>query len=36
MGNKRLYDIMLEKEILYAKEDFTDDGIKLAELESYF
>lgn len=37
MGNKRLYDIMMEKEVLYAKEDFNDeDGIKLAELEADF
>ena len=29
MGNKRLYDIMKEKEAIYAKEDFTDeDGIR--------
>ena len=37
MGNKRLYDIMQEKEILYAKTDFTDaDGEKAAELEAEF
>ena len=37
MGNKRLYDITQEKDILYAKEDFTDaDGEKAAELESEF
>ena len=37
MGNQRLYDIMKEKEVLYAKEDFTDeDGIKAAELETEF
>ena len=37
LGNKRLYDIMQEKDILYAKEDFTDaDGEKAAELESEF
>ena len=24
MGNARLYEIMKEKEVLYAKEDFTD------------
>ncbi|MFR9308637.1 MAG: ATP-binding cassette domain-containing protein, partial [Lachnospiraceae bacterium] len=37
MGNQRLYDIMKEKEALYAKEDFTDeDGIKAAELETEF
>ncbi len=37
MGNKRLYDIMKEKDSLYEKEDFSDeDGIKAAELESEF
>ncbi len=37
MGNKRLYEIMQEKEKLYAKEDFTDDdGILLGELEGEF
>ena len=37
MGNKRLYEIMKEKEVLYAKEDFTDeDGIKASELEGEF
>ncbi len=37
MGNKRLYDIMLEKERLYSKEDFTDaDGILAGELEAEF
>jgi ATPase subunit of ABC transporter with duplicated ATPase domains len=37
MGNKRLYDIMQEKDVLYAKADFTDaDGEKAAELESEF
>ena len=37
MGNKRLYDIMQEKEALYSKEDFTDaDGIKASELEGEF
>ena len=37
MGNRRLYDIMQEKEALYAKEDFTDaDGEKAAELEGEF
>ena len=37
MGNQRLYDIMQEKDALYAKEDFTDeDGIKAAELENEF
>ena len=37
MGNKRLYEIMKEKEAIYMKEDFTDeDGIKAAELEGEF
>lgn len=37
LGNKRLYDIMKEKEAIYAKEDFTDeDGIKASELEAEF
>ncbi|MDF2675804.1 MAG: transporter related protein [Bacillota bacterium] len=37
MGNKRLYEIMKEKDALYAKEDFTDeDGVKASELEGEF
>ena len=37
MGNKRLYEIMKEKEAIYMKEDFTDeDGIKAAELAGEF
>ncbi|WP_324824252.1 ABC-F family ATP-binding cassette domain-containing protein [Sinanaerobacter sp. ZZT-01] len=37
MGNMRLYQIMQEKDALYAKEDFTDeDGIKASELEGEF
>ena len=37
MGNARLYEIMKEKDALYAKEDFTDeDGIKASELEAEF
>ncbi|RIV25212.1 ABC transporter ATP-binding protein [Fibrisoma montanum] len=37
MGNQRLYDIMQEKEVLYAKTDFTDaDGERAAELEAEF
>ena len=37
MGNARLYEIMKEKEVLYAKEDFTDeDGIRASELEGEF
>jgi ABC-type glutathione transport system ATPase component len=34
MGNKRLYEIMQEKERLYAKEDFNDENQK--ELANYF
>mgnify|MGYP002550809262 CR=1 FL=1 len=37
MGNKRLYDIMKEKDALYMKEDFSEaDGEKAAELEGEF
>ncbi len=37
MGNARLYEIMKEKEVIYAKEDFTDeDGIRASELEAEF
>ncbi len=37
MGNQRLYDIMKEKEAIYAKEDFTDeDGMRASELEGEF
>ena len=37
MGNERLYQIMKEKEAIYAKEDFTDeDGIRASELEGEF
>ncbi len=36
-GNPRLYQIMLEKDALYAKEDFSDeDGERAAELEAEF
>ena len=36
-GHKRLYEIMQEKEKLYAKEDFSDeDGIRVSELEGEF
>ena len=36
-GNKRLYDIMKEKDAIYAKEDFSDeDGIRASELEAEF
>lgn len=37
MGHKRLYDIMVEKDELYAKPDFSDeDGMKASELEGEF
>lgn len=37
MGNKRLYDIMKEKDAIYAKTDFTDeDGLRAADLEAEF
>lgn len=37
MGHKRLFEIMVEKDALYAKEDFSDeDGMKTAELEGEF
>ena len=37
MGNQHLYDVMKEKEALYAKEDFSDaDGVRASELEAEF
>ena len=37
MGNKRLYEIMKEKDAIYSKADFTDeDGIRASELEGEF
>ena len=37
MGHTVLWDIMKQREILYAKEDFTDeDGLKVSELEEKF
>jgi len=37
MGHKRLYEIMIEKDALYSKEDFNEeDGIKASELEGEF
>ena len=37
MGHKRLYEIMVEKDALYAKEDFSEaDGMLTAELEGEF
>ena len=37
MGNKRLYDIMKEKDEIYAKPDFSDvDGARVADLVAEF
>lgn len=37
MGNEKLYKIMIEKDAIYAKEDFSDeDGIRASELEADF
>lgn len=37
MGNKKMWDIQLEKDALYMKEDFSEaDGIKAGELEAEF
>ncbi len=36
-GNPRLYEIMKEKDALYAKEDFSEeDGVRASELEGEF
>jgi len=37
MGNKKLWNIMHEKDAIYAKEDFSEeDGMRASELESEF
>ncbi len=37
MGNRKLYNIIVEKEAIYAKPDFSDkDGMRTAELENDF
>lgn len=37
MGNKKLWDVMQQKDAIYAKADFSDaDGVKAAELENVF
>ena len=37
MGHKRLYDIIIEKDTLYSKKDFSEaDGIHASELEAEF
>ncbi|WP_373512412.1 ABC-F family ATP-binding cassette domain-containing protein [Persicitalea sp.] len=37
LGHKRLYEVMKERDAIYAKEDFTDeDGVKAGDLEAEF
>jgi len=37
MGNKKLWNVLQEKDILYAKPDFSnEDGVKVAELETKY
>ena len=37
MGHKKLYDVLSEKDAIYAKEDFSEaDGIKAGELGAEF
>ncbi|MBF0330888.1 MAG: ATP-binding cassette domain-containing protein [Candidatus Omnitrophica bacterium] len=37
MGHKKLYDVMMEKDAIYAKPDFSDaDGMRVSELEGEF
>ncbi|MEO6718818.1 MAG: ATP-binding cassette domain-containing protein [Ferruginibacter sp.] len=37
MGHKKMWDLMLEKDAIYMKEDFTEaDGMKAGELEHEF
>ncbi len=37
MGHRRLYDVMMEKEAIYAKPEFSDaDGLRASELEGEF
>ena len=37
MGNKKLYDVMKEKDAIYEKEDFSEeDGLRASELEAEF
>jgi ATPase subunit of ABC transporter with duplicated ATPase domains len=37
MGHRKLYDVMVEKDAIYMKEDFTEeDGLRAAELEGDF
>ena len=37
MGHKRMWDVMLQKDAIYMKEDFSEaDGMKAGELEAEF
>ncbi len=37
MGHKKLYDVMMEKDAIYARPDFSDaDGMRVSELEAEF
>jgi ATPase subunit of ABC transporter with duplicated ATPase domains len=37
IGHKKMWDVMIEKDALYAKEDFTEaDGMKAGDLEAEF
>lgn len=37
LGHKRLYEVMKERDAIYAKEDFTDaDGVRAGDLEAEF
>ena len=37
MGNRKLWDVMKEKDAIYEKEDFTEaDGLRASELEAEF
>src|SRR5450759_1980699 len=37
MGHKRLYDVMMQREAIYAKTEFTEaDGVRCAEIEAEF
>ena len=37
MGHKRLYDVMMQREAIYAKAEFTEaDGVRCAEIEAEF
>lgn len=37
MGHKRLYDVMMQREVIYAKTEFSEeDGVRSAEIEAEF